>query len=211
MLKFCLLAIFWMSDPSTTLRTGSSASLVQATCVRPAALVSEASLPCASIAIGHTSACSATQWLERWKNSVNQQPDRSRSEREEFRRCVREAFNEHTVAAAEMLVGRVDFDRLVDTFDWRVIESNHEWTCLEAVPKDDMERLFFRSLRMTLDGKDGVPRQLVIVGRNQLVQTVWKDRRIERENSIELVRFENEIPPSPKQLIRTADSQVEYR
>ena len=211
MLEICLLALFWMSDPGASAHTGVPATLLQATCVRPVALVSQAGLPCASIISGHTSVCSATDWLERWKNSTNQFPDRSRSEREEFRRSVRDAFNEHAVAAAELLVGRVDVNRLNDTFNWRIIESSHEWTCLEAVPKDDMERLFFRSLRMTLDAKNGVPKQLVIIGRNQPARTVWKDSRIERENSIELVHFENEIPPSPKELIRTADSRVELR
>lgn len=207
MLEFCLLVLPWMADPAIFERSRSDVTTPLATCVRPAALVFEANTVCALSPRPASDPKLINKWLKRWESATRNVPERSRSERDEFRRQIHENFNEHTLAAAEQLFGQVKANRLNETFDWRIIERTGEQVCLEAIPRDEMERLFYGSLQVSLEAESGIPVQLIIVGRNRNRQIVWQsDRGL--KNEIEMVHFENDVPPAPKTLIKTAEARV---
>lgn len=185
------------------------ALVVRPTCIQPAALISEAEVPCAQSKKSSTSSQLVVDLLKHWEASASEQRLPSRSEREEFRRSIREAFNEHAVVAAELLFGDVSSRQLEETFEWRIVDRSADAISLEALPKDEMERLFYRSLTVSLDLKTGAASRLVIVGRNQTSRVVWKERRSDTDSSILLVNITSDVPPSPIGLVRTADLRNE--
>ncbi len=208
MLEICLLALSWMADPAAIERSGPNALTPLATCARPAVLVTEANTVCALTPARQADSPAITTWLRRWERATRNAPERSRSEREEFRRQIHEEFNEHALAAVEQVVGQVKADQLNELFEWRIVERTRDRVCLEATPRDEMERLFYRSLRISLEADTAIPEQLVIVNRNQLRRTVWQADQ-DSANPIELVHFENDVPPAPKVLLKTANAQVD--
>jgi hypothetical protein len=209
MLKLCVLALAWMVEPKTFESTNSELAPPLATCVRPAVMVIEARTSCAQSPASESDSRQVKKWLIRWENGARELPVRSRSEREEFQQRIHETFNEHTLAAAELLVGHVKAKRLNESFEWRIVEKTRREICLEAIPRDEIERLFYGSLRVSLDTETGVPNQLIIIGRNPMARTVWQPNRRWNPNQIELVHFENDVPPAPLTLVRTADARLD--
>jgi len=211
MLEFCLLALPWMADPATSRPAKPVLEPLLATCSRPAAMLIEPQSVTASPAIPNADTTTAIHWLKRWETATKNSPDRSRSARDELRRRVHESFNEHALAAVDQFVGPVKANRLNKNFEWRIAEDNRHDVCLEAMPRDETERLFYGALRVSLDTSNWNPLKLVVVGRNQLQRTVWQSEEGTTESNIQLVVFEKDVPPPPKSLVRTADAFVEER
>ena len=205
MLESLFIALTILLEPEATAPT----LVVRPTCIQLAALISEADVPCAQSKKSSTSSQLIAELLKRWEASANRQRQPSRSEREEFRRSIRDAFNEHAVVAAELFFGDVSSRQLEEAFEWRIVDRSADAVSLEAVPKDEMERLFYRSLSVTLDLKTGAANRLIIVGRNQTSRIVWKEGRRDADSSITLVNVTSDVPPSPIRLVRTADLRNE--
>lgn len=209
MLEFILFALPWMADPTLTGSLPREVNPTITTCARPAAVVIESKSACASARTNQTERNTTNAWLTRWEIATQDLPDRNRSAREVFRSQIAEAFNEHTGAAAEQLVGRVTADQLNKVFHWRIVESDQEHVCLEAVPRDEFERLFYGSLRISLNSANGNPEELIVIGRNRVPRVVWQPDRVRTDKQIELVHFESDVPPAPVSFIRTADVRIE--
>lgn len=209
MLEFCLLALPWGVDPAIAVRSNPDSVPPIATCVRPAVMVAEPNTVC-SLSMSRIADVPIIEAaLQHWEIATKNAPEKSRSDREEFRRKILEEFNEHTAVAVELLAGRIRQRQLLEAFNWRLIEKTAERVHLEAVPKDETERLFYGSLRVSIEPDKGVLDQLIVVTRNHSHRIVWQAERPDKRNRIQLVRFENAVPPSPKSLLRTADSRVD--
>jgi hypothetical protein len=211
MLQICLLALPWLADPALSGPTVSGLGLPFATCARPAAMVIKPNPMSAFSVTSDTDSKAINRWLSRWEKATRYTPDRSRSEQEEFRQRIHAEFNEHTLAAVEKLVGHIHLFGLKKEFDWRIVDQNVDAVCLEATPLDELERLFYGSLRVSLDPETGSPIKLVVIGRNQFPRTVWQSEDSQAIDQIELVHFENDVPPAPNSVVRTADVRVERR
>lgn len=214
MLEICLLVLPWMADsanavdPVTPVRPVVQTDLSTATCVRPTASTVDIPVHSATNQPRAASCRTAGEWIERWETAVRHVPYRNRSQREEFRRQVRERFNEHVGDAADQLIGRVRADQLIESFRWQIVETNREHVQLEAIPRDEIERLFIGSLQIRLDIHTGVPDELAVVSRGQRSHTVWSSKH-HQSGQIDLANFEDSVPPPPVVVLRTADVRVE--
>ena len=205
MIENYLIAIAWICDPAFV----GKPSMAIATCARPAAGVVQAQQTFAMTSDTFSVTTSPNCWLTHWQNATRFNPERSRSEQEEFRRCAHESLNEHTLAAVELFIGQIQAKKLDELFHWRILHSHFDIVCLEATPRDETEQLFYGALQISLNVNSGCLEKLVVVGRNQVERTVWKTDRLQTANRIELVHFENDVPPSPDSVIRMANSRVE--
>lgn len=203
----CLLALSWVADPAAPY-PGQPPS-VAATCVRPAIGIVTADSNCAIKCDTAFGSVPTKPWLTRWERATRDVSDRSRSERDEFRRQRKEVFNEHVLAAVEYLTGRVKAAELDQTYTWRMVDQSPQTVSLEGIPRDELEQLFYASVRVTLSSRTGTLEELTIISRNQPPRIAWQPVSPTTENSIELVRFENGVPPSPSAPIRTADVRTD--
>lgn len=209
MLELFLLALPWMADPAYPSGPTSSVSTSLATCSRPIISVIKPEPISASASTGAIDPAIISRCLQSWELTSRDCLDRSRSEQDEFRRRIHESFNEHTLAAAERLIGRVDASDLKDRFAWRVVSQDLDEICLEAVAKDELERLFYSSVRIWLSAMQGDLQKIVVIGRNQSQATVWQCESPAQKTEIQLVHFENHVPPPPNSIVRTANVRLD--
>ncbi len=205
MLKIYLLALPWMVDPAV----GDRNSQMIATCSRPVVTVTMPSAVAASRPSQIVDARTISNLLRKWERATRNAPEWSRSQREVFRKQIHEDFNEHSVAAAEQLVGQVNESRLCEMYHWRIVDRTRDCVCLEATPRDDTERLFYAALRVTITTGNWTPEQIVVVGRNQVARVAWLSETVPKKESLQLVRFESDVPPSPSGFLRTANARGE--
>jgi len=209
MFEFSLFALFWAADPAAIQPARYDVVKPFATCIRPAMIVVEPNTVCAVPSPRSLDTRSIAIWLRNWERATRNSPESSRSQREDFRRRIHEEFNEHTAAAVEQFVGHVKESRLTETYDWRIVEQTGEQVCLEAIPRDETERLFYGSLQVMLAADSGTPERLVVVSRNRSLRMVWQSEPRLEDARIHLVNFEDGVPPAPNALVRTADSRVD--
>jgi hypothetical protein len=143
-----------------------------------------------------------TSVLKRWEQATLTVPEMIRSQREEFRRRLHNEFNQHTAEAVELLVGRVEVRVLIDLFEWQVAETDVERVCLVATPKDLTERLFYGSLRVSLNTATGIADKIVVVGRNQSARIVWQADGERQNKQVQLVQYEDVVPPAPTETLK---------
>ena len=191
-----LLALLWITDPSVTHDDTIKVNVPIATCARPAVMVVEALSSCAAASVRSLQILPVESWLVRWELASRSLPICSRTQREEFRR-LNEGMNEHTLAAAERLSGRVSARSLNESYRWKIRLDGINGVALEGIPRDEMESLFYTSVELKFRIGDAVPSQLVIVGRDPHQRTVWEGDGSARFESIEFVYFETELPPAP--------------
>lgn len=206
MLEFCLITMLWNID-STVLNGPTTHSLnAVATCIRPAGHVALPATAGNLLPPERLPAAEPKDWLDRWEQTSSEM-SWSRSRREEFRRTIQSEFNEHTAVAAEGFIGKIDARRLLENYDWAIAEEIEEELILEAIPRDEMERLFLRSFHVRLSTTDGSPQQLWVTGRNQPRQTIWTVESPANRHEIQLIQFED-VPPLPATVSRTGDASV---
>jgi hypothetical protein len=74
-----------------------------------------------------------------------------------------------------------------------------------------MDRLFYHSFIVSLSLAQGGPEQIDVRGRNLQQQLVWKSQRksdfSRAGNPIHLVRFEQDLPPTPQAVRKTEDAR----
>lgn len=144
--------------------------------------------------------------LNRWEQGSHARPACSRFLREEFRR-LNDGVNEHTLTAAELLSGPITARALKDSYSWKIHSITSDQICLEGVPREEMETLFYSSIQVTFRMTESVPEQIVIVGRDPLQRTVWTCDRGAHHEVIALANFvdvESDIPPTPTIVRQTA-------
>lgn len=210
MLELTLLAIAWGVDPVVIEPRERSVMNSAATMFRPAAILVQPRPVCAVPATLTGNAVTFT-CLSRWEQASRGTAETARSQREEFRRRLHDEFNEHTAIAVEQLLGRVKVQNLVDSFDWRFIERKGDQVCLEAIPRDQIERLFYGSLRVSLDAASWTAQSIVVINRNQIERIVWQSDNPPVADLVRLVQFEDGVLPAPSETLRTANSRVEER
>ena len=209
MLTICLLTLSLTADPKAVESTRPAAVLPTATCSRPLIKVTEPSNVSAVSPSEIAESLAIVTLLRRWERSSQNRAEWSRSEREEFRQRMKANFNEHSVAAVEQLTGHLEHDWLCETFAWRLADRSPDQICLEGTPRDETERLFYGSLRVWLNADRGVPEQIVVVTRNQVHRVAWQSDVYLKNDHVQLVRFENEVPPAPKAVVKTANARIE--
>lgn len=148
------------------------------------------------------------EWLGKWEAASKRSKDRTRSEKEAFRQRVQTAFNEHAASASEKLIGTIAAKSLNADFFWRITKNTPYDVCLEAIPRDEMEQLFYGSIQVTLHAPTGEPRQLAITNRNEHSQIVWHSSPVPKRSAIQQARFEKVVPPSPS-TSRVADRRID--
>jgi hypothetical protein len=209
MLDICFVLLMWNVDPLAADRPTPIVAQPVATCMRPSAQVTKPDSAHASIWHPISESLEITRYLKRWEQSTAIQPEWSRSQHDEFRRMIVWEFNEHTAAATAQFIGPIRSDVLGTVFDWTIVMRTNAVITLEAVPRDEMDRLFYRSVRVSLVVDDGTPREISVIGRNQREYLVWKSEETSTGDRIQLVHFEDEVPPTPKPLVRTADAKFD--
>ena len=209
MFEFCLLSLTWQIDPvsvDTSTRYGTNTI---STCVRPIIKTVEPDAGHAKFLKPGDETAEILLWLKKWEASTAGQPAWSRSRLEEFQQSIQQEFNKHTAVAAEQLIGQVNSDRLKDTFQWGIAERTDGSVVLEAFPYDETDRLFYRSFRISLSVNTAAPDKIVVIGRNQLQRIVWQSGQRPNSNRIQLVNYEEEVPPAPIRVLRKAESRVD--
>ncbi len=209
MFEFCLLVLLWTVDPNIVERSARNVAEPISTCARPPVRVIDPSSDHVSSRHRVTDEREIAVRLRRWERATRDTPAWSRSQQEEFRSSIQRDFNEHTTVAAEQFVGLVNLKWLNETYNWRILERSDHRVILEAIPRDETERLFYGSFRISLSANDGSPDSIVLTGRNQNQQTIWKSDRQPNTEVIHLARFENDVPPAPRLLLRTANARVD--
>jgi hypothetical protein len=89
--------------------------------------------------------------MSRWETVATRSTVPWRAERENLRFHVTSRLNGHAAAAMEKFLGQIDARRLRESHDWQIVESANWETCLQAIPKDETERLFYGSIRVWLN------------------------------------------------------------
>lgn len=206
MLAFYLLTILWNSDPATIDQSEKTAASLT-TCVRQLAKAAEPISTCAFTDLAAVNR-SPGRWLTQWELAVQSKEDWNRSQREAFRRRLRADFNQHTVTALDQLVGQIDAKQLSEAFRWRVVEQTCGQVCLEAVPCDELEGLFYASVRVWLRTDDGCPAQFIVFGRDGRSRTAWRIHQPPK--IVQLVQFESAVPPAPE-VVSVANESQEKR
>lgn len=196
MLEFCLITLTWSLDPAAWTPTTPRSINAVASCVRPSVHVALQKTDDTMKRPELLPALQAEDWLDRWEES-SRELSWSRSRREEFRRTIQDQFNQHTAVAAEALIGKIDARRLKESYDWTVTEHPQDEILLEAIPRDEMDRLFLRSFHIWLQTETGALRQIEVIGRNQQPLTVWTSDEPADRNTIQLIEFKEEVPPLP--------------
>lgn len=204
MLAFHLLTLLWNSDPALIDRP----EIPIAPLISPARQVAKTAEPISTCAFSTRPVASQSpvRWLAQWEQAVQSKEDWNRSQREAFSRRWREDFNEHTVTALNQLAGQIDARQLTEIFRWRVLEQACGQICLEAVPSDELEGLFYASVRVRLRVDDGSPTQLVVIGRDGRSRTAWPIHQASK--AVQLALFESAVPPAPDVVNATGDSRV---
>jgi hypothetical protein len=203
MLILFMLALPWMADPAASDQAVQRPKAIPvATCSRPPIQITQPPTVSALSPTEIADALTIATLLRRWERSVQDNPEWSRSQREEFRRRMQQQFN-------EQLIGHVKRDTLCKVYDWRIVDHSPEQICLEATPRDETERLFYGSVRVWLDAENAIPERIAIVSRNQVHRIAWQSENTRRHESIQLVHFEDDVPPSPRTLLRTANARVD--
>ena len=209
MLEFCLLSLTWQLEPVHVESSTRNGSATISTCSRPLVKTVEPDAGHATFLNRNADVTEISFWLKKWEQSTSGQPLWSRSRQEEFRQTIQREFNEHTAVAAEQLVGPVRTDWLKETFQWSIVERTDQRVTLEAIPCDEIDRLFYRSFRISLNANDAVADRIIVVGRNQLQRIAWQSGQRSNADRIQLVNYEEDAPPAPIRLLRTADSRVD--
>ncbi len=209
MFEFFLLSLIWQLDPVPVEKSTRIRSNTISTCARPLAKTVEPDSGHATFLRSGDEVAEISSWLKKWEASTNGQQAWSRSRLEEFQQSIQREFNKHTAVAAEQLIGQVDSDRLKEAFQWSIAERTDGRLVLEAFPYDETDRLFYRSFRISLNVSDTVPDRIIVVGRNQLQRMVWQSGERSDADRIQLVNYEEHVPPAPIRLLRTADSRVD--
>ncbi len=209
MFEFFLLSLICQLDPVPVEKSTRIRSNTISTCARPLAKTVEPDSGHATFLRSGDEVAEISSWLKKWEASTNGQQAWSRSRLEEFQQSIQREFNKHTAVAAEQLIGQVDSDRLKEAFQWSIAERTDGRLVLEAFPYDETDRLFYRSFRISLNVSDTVPDRIIVVGRNQLQRMVWQSGERSDADRIQLVNYEEHVPPAPIRLLRTADSRVD--
>ncbi|HEY4263312.1 MAG TPA: hypothetical protein VGM98_24330 [Schlesneria sp.] len=89
--------------------------------------------------------------MSRWEAVATRNTVPWRAEREILRFHVTNDFNGHAATAMETFLGKIDARRLRESYDWQIVDTANWETCLQAIPKDETERLFYGSIRVWLN------------------------------------------------------------
>ncbi|WP_010586345.1 hypothetical protein [Schlesneria paludicola] len=215
MLDACLLALICLADPSVANFDASNAivngMVPSPTCARPIALMFEIRASCAAASIRPLKNSAVDAYLNRWEQGSRERPVCSRFLREEFRR-LNDGVNEHTLTAAEVLSGPVTAKALHESYSWQIHSISSDRICLEGVPREAMESLFYRSIQVTFQMTESVPEQIVILGRDSQQRTVWNWDRVTSQETVafaNFINFESEVPPAPTAIRQTASRVLE--
>ena len=138
--------------------------------------------------------------LDCWEWASKQHEVPSRSQRENLRLSVSTSLNGHAAVAVEQLAGAVVAGRLREQFEWRLIEQAGKQLCVEAVPRDETERLFFRSIRVWLDPTSWRIEKLQAADRHGVERVNWlAEPDIATAAYIETAFVADDgIPPAPQ-------------
>ena len=131
--------------------------------------------------------------LGKWAAASKLQQAPSRSQREILRLIVSTSLNGHAAMAIEKLAGHVDAGQLKDQFQWTVTETRDDRIGLEAIPKDDTERLFYRSIRVWLNSSNGRLANLQATDRRGHVCANWRIEEPSTEPRVTTVGFQTTV------------------
>ena len=136
-----------------------------ATCVRPAAKSVAPKIEHVAGAAQSADFDRITEWLRRWERVSQDHPALSLTRRDLLRHRVSLAVNAHTATAVEQLAGHVETAKLRETFAWTIITRDARQVCLEAIPQDETEQLFYGSVQVWLDVTSGALDELRVTDR----------------------------------------------
>ncbi len=159
----------------STLGAEPVATTSLATCVRPAAMLAAPKIEHVAGAARSTDCHQIAVWLRRWEQLAKRRPALSAARRDALRHKVETDANAHAAAALELMTGPLDIARLRESFAWTITDRDADRIQLEAIPRDDTERLFYASIRVWLDEDDGALNQLQVTDRSGETRFVWRN------------------------------------
>lgn len=136
--------------------------------------------------------------MSRWEMAATRHTVPWRAEREILRFRVTSRLNGHAATAMEALLGQIDARQLRESHDWRIVESANWETCLEAVPKDETDRLFYQSIRVWLQSSTGQLVKLQLFDRHGEPTAHWlAPETMDLAYVLPGVMSDDGVPPPP--------------
>lgn len=164
-----------------------------ATCARPVAKLAAPKIEHVAGAARSTDCHQIALWLRRWEQAARRRPALSAARRDVLRHKVETDANAHAAAALELMAGPLDVTRLRELFAWSITDRDVGRIKLEAIPRDDTERLFYASIRVWLDENDGALNQLQVTARSGETRFVWRNDVAPESSPIQLVSAVEEV------------------
>ena len=158
----------------STLGAEPAGTVPLATCVRPVAKLAAPKIVHVAGATRSTDCHQIALWLRRWEQTSKRLSALSNSRRDVLRHRAETAMNAHAATALEQLAGSLDVTKLRETFAWTITERTASFVSLEAVPRDETERLFYGSIQVRLDAADGSLDQLQLTDRQGERRVTWR-------------------------------------
>ena len=110
--------------------------------------------------------------MARWAEASIQQGLPARSGQDALQLAFEKQINRHAADAATGMLGPINIARLKEQYTWKLTTGAGKPLCLEAIPQDDVDRLFFRSIRVWLDSRSQVT-QIEVASRDGEQQAHW--------------------------------------
>ena len=138
----------------------------------------------------------AQAWLKRWELTSQQQPRLSERDRTWIERMNANRVSPLARSIAFAFLERVQVADLERRFAWTIDEVTGESCVLQAVPRDETERLFLPALRVSLDPQNCAVIHMAVAGRDQNWQAITlQDQPPARLTTVTIPVAA--IPPSP--------------
>ena len=178
----------------STLGAVPAGTMPLVTCARPVAKLVAPQIEHVAGATRSTDGHQITLWLRRWEQTARRRPALSAARRDVLRHRVETNANAHAAMALELMTGPLDVTRLRESFVWTITDRDAGRIQLEATPRDETERLFYGSIRVSLDESDGTLNQLQVVNRSSETRFVWKNEFTPEPSRIRLVSATDDSP-----------------
>ena len=157
------------------------------TCARPVAKLVVPKIEHVAGATRSTDCHQIALWLRRWEQSARRRPVLSAARRDVLRHRVETSANAHAAMAIELMTSPLDITRLRESFVWTITDHDAGNVCLEATPRDETERLFYGSIRVSLDETDGALKQLQVADRSGETRFAWRNDIAPESSPIQFV------------------------
>jgi hypothetical protein len=135
--------------------------------------------------------------LRGWEAAATEQPALSVSQSENLNWNVTKNLNGHAAIAAAKFQGTFEARQLKNQFELKLLEQPDDRVCVEAIPRDTTEQLFYGSIRVWLNARTLKLDELQVTDRQGAVRVNWPAPANSSIAPVSYVELVEGIPPSP--------------